>query len=159
MALVRYLHLNLIMAYVWILGPNPSSRPCDLPKLCTCVPYKSCKWSQDLFESLSKKQGEARKERIKFLRGRKCESKTDKNSVYCCSNKAPDDQLITKLNSKVDSCPPSADSFPIRQGPLPRPPKINYGSRVRTPLFCRFTLKVYCMLYYSAAHKKRTAIK
>ena len=113
-----------------------------MQKSCTCVPYKSCKWSQDLFESLSKKQGEARKERIKFLRGRKCESKTDKNSVYCCSNKAPDDQLITKLNSKVDSCPPSADSFPIRQGPLPRPPKINYGSRVRTPLFCRFTLKV-----------------
>ena len=138
------------MAYLWILGPNPDTRPCNLPKLCTCVPYKSCKWSQDLFESLSKKQGEDRKERIKFLRSRKCESNTDKNSVYCCSDKAPDDQLSTVLNSKVDSCPPPPASFPRGQDPLPRPSKINYGSRVRIQLPYSFILSIYFNIILNA---------
>ena len=74
---------------------------------CTCGPYKSCNWSQQLIEKISElPQGsQSWNKRFFFFRDRICERKS--RNIYCCNGKAPSEDFLQILKTPITEVSPT----------------------------------------------------
>ena len=116
---------------------------------CTCGPYKSCNWSQQLIEEIAElPQGsQSWSKRFSFFRDRICERKS--RNIYCCSGKAPNDDFLQILKTPITEVSPSTTAntsnfFDPRIGQQQVPtPTIRESTTTRitdlvSTLFCLF---------------------